>query len=123
MSIFLKCAASAVAVSTLGTAAIAGPYANIEANSGFVGSDYVATVTDIHVGYEGALTTQSDWYIQGGPAIVSIDGYDQETELSGKVGINVSVTDKLGVYGEFAFLTDGNEDANYGSKAGVKYSF
>ncbi len=69
------------------------------------------------------FTTQSDWYIQGGPAIVSIDGADQETELSGKVGINVNVTDKLGVYGEVAFLTDGNEDASYGSKAGIKYSF
>ena len=123
MSIFLKCAASAVAVSTLGTAAIAGPYANVEANSGFVGSDYGGTVTDIHVGYESSLTSKSDWYIQGGPAIVAIDGEDQETELSGKVGINVSVTDKLGVYGEVAFLTDGDEDANYGTKAGVKYSF
>ena len=33
--------------------AIAGPYANIEANSGFVGSDYGGSVTDVHVGYEG----------------------------------------------------------------------
>ena len=123
MSLFAKCAASAVAISTLGTAAIAGPYANIEANSGFVGSDYLGTVTDIHVGYEGSLNSQSDWYIQGGPAVVSIDGGDEDTELSGKVGINVSVTDKLGVYGEVSFLTNGDEDANYGSKAGVKYNF
>ena len=45
--------------------AIAGPYANIEANSGFYGSDYTGTATDVHVGYEGA-----NWYVQGGPALL-----------------------------------------------------
>ena len=31
-------------------AALAGPYVNIEANSGFTGSDYTGTTTDAHVG-------------------------------------------------------------------------
>ena len=63
-------------------AAIAGPYANVEANSGFVGSDYGGTATDVHVGYEGA-----NWYVQGGPAIVlSPEGEDGEVQLSGKAG-------------------------------------
>ena len=36
----------------LAAPAMAGPYANVEANSGFTGSDYSGTSTDFHVGYE-----------------------------------------------------------------------
>ena len=36
-------------------AAQAGPYVNVEANSGFTGSDYTGTATDVHVGTK-ALT-------------------------------------------------------------------
>ena len=45
-------------------AAQAGPYVNVEANSGFTGSDYSGTAMDIHVGYEG-----SNWYVQAGPVL------------------------------------------------------
>ena len=31
---------------------LAGPYANVETNSGFVGSDYSGSVKDVHVGYQ-----------------------------------------------------------------------
>ena len=34
-------------------AAIAGPYVNVETNSGFVGNDYTGSATDVHVGVEG----------------------------------------------------------------------
>ena len=117
-----------IAIAALGivgsaSASLAGPYVNIEANSGFIGSDYVGTVTDLHIGYEDALGESASYYIQGGPAIVSPDGGDQDTELSGKIGISADVTDKLGVYGELSFITNGSNDAGYGSKAGVKYSF
>ncbi len=61
--------------------AIAGPYANVEANSGFVGSDYGGTATDVHVGYEG-----DNWYVQGGPALLAPDEGDGDVELSGKIG-------------------------------------
>ena len=37
------------------TPTLAGPFANVEANSGFSGSEYIGSVTDIHVGYDGAL--------------------------------------------------------------------
>ena len=30
-------------------AAVAGPYVNVEANSGFTGSDYSGTTTDAHI--------------------------------------------------------------------------
>lgn len=103
----------------LGTAgaAQAGPYANVEANSGYAGSDYQGTATDLHVGYEG-----SNWYIQGGPTMVSVDGGDTTVELSGKAGGSYAVTDALSVYGEVSFIT-GDDDNGYGTKVGVKYSF
>ena len=106
---FIKSFAAIAAVSALGAgSAMAGPYVNVESNSGFVGSDYSDT---------------GSYYIQAGPAIVSADGEDRETEFSGKVGVGVDVAENVNVYGEIAFLTDGSEDASYGTKLGVKYNF
>ena len=45
--------AAAAAAPLFAGAAFAGPYVNIEANSGFAGSDYTGTTTDFHVGFEG----------------------------------------------------------------------
>ena len=114
--------AAAAAAPLFATAAIAGPYVNVETNAGWSGSDYVGAATDLHIGLEG-YTGNVGYYIQGGPAIVAPDGGDQDTELSGKIGLSADVTDKLGVYGELSFITNGSDDAGYGSKAGVKYSF
>ena len=121
---FIKSFAAIAAVSALGAgSAFAGPYVNIESNSGFVGSDYSATVTDAHVGYENSIGESGSFYVQAGPAIVAVDGVDTETEFSGKVGVGVDVSESVNIYGEVAFLTDGDEDNNYGTKVGVKYSF
>ena len=98
-------------------AAQAGPYVNVEANSGFTGSDYTGTATDVHVGVEG-----NGWYVQAGPALLSPDGGDTEVELSGKAGGSVSLTDALSVYGEASFIT-GDDDNGYGTKLGAKYNF
>jgi len=104
-------------------AAFAGPYVNIEANSGFTGSDYTSTTTDFHVGYEGTEGALG-YYIQGGPSLVSPDGGTSETVFSGKVGGSVAATDNLGVYGEFSLATaKGSVPTGYGVKAGVKYAF
>ena len=108
-------------------AAIAGPYVNIESNSGFTGSDYSSTLLENHLGYESGLGEDADWYIQAGPAIVMNDGEDATTELSGKVGLNVAVTERLGAYGEVAAITSDeinfDEDFGVGVKLGVKYTF
>ena len=103
----------------LGTAgaAQAGPYVNVEANSGFAGDDYSGTVIDNHIGYEG-----TGWYIQGGPAIVAGDGVDSELELSGKAGGSVALSESVDLYGEVSFIT-GDESTSYGTKAGVKWAF
>ena len=128
LTTMIKSALAAVAtVAFSSTAALAGPYVNIENNAGFTGSDFEGSVTETHVGYESALGENSAWYIQGGPAFVSPDGGDVNTELSGKVGIGADVTDKVNVYAEIAAQTTDeinfDEDLNFGTKLGIKYSF
>ena len=115
--------AATAALSMSAGAALAGPYVNVETNAGWVGDDYSAATTDLHVGYEGDLGAAS-YYVQAGPAIVAVDGEESETQFSGKAGLGVPVTDALGVYGELSFLTADDSDNNgYGGKLGVKYSF
>ena len=116
----------AAAASLAAPAAFAGGfYVNAEANSGFTGSDYSSTTTDLHIGYEGGNDT-FDYYVQGGPAVVATDGADSDTRLSGKVGASVAATEKLGFYGELAVITadaDTDNDNAWSTKLGAKYSF
>jgi len=116
----MKTLAILPAVALMAAPAFAAPYVNVEANSGFVGSDYSGTTTDFHVGVDGAEGSAS-WYIQGGPSIVSPDGGESETILTAKVGGGVGVTEKLSVYGEISAAFD--EVNSYGTKAGLKYRF
>jgi len=107
-------------------AAIAGPYVNAETNVGYTGNDFNGSVTDLHIGYEGDLGENAGYYIQGGPAIVAVNGEENETEISGKAGLGIDVTDQVNVYGEVSFLTleqQLGDDLGLGVKAGVKYSF
>ena len=99
-----------------GTAAVAGPYVNIEANSGFYGSDYGGTATDVHVGFEG-----SNWYVQGGPALLAPDGQDGDVQLSGKAGGSYDLSQALSVYGEVSIIT--GDENGFGTKVGAKYKF
>ena len=96
--------------------AIAGPYANVEANSGYTGSDYNGTVTDVHVGYEG-----SNWYVQGGTTLIQPDGAEATTELSGKAGGSYGLSEALSVYGEVSIIT--GDENGFGTKVGAKYKF
>ena len=98
---------------------------NVEANSGFTGSDYTGTTTDLHVGYEDALGDAASYYVQIGASVVSPDGGAADTVPSGKAGLSVAATDALGVYGEVSFVGSGvsGVDRGYGTKAGIKYSF
>ena len=120
-SVFAALSATALSAG----AALAGPYVNVETNAGWVGDDYSGAVTDLHVGYEGDLGESAAWYVQGGPALVSVDGEETETEISGKVGASVAITERLGAYGELSMLTADQDfdDLNVGGKLGVKFSF
>ena len=112
-------AASAVAFAP---AAIAAPYINIESNSGFLGSEYGGSVLEGHIGADIALNEDAGLYLQAGPALILPDGGDNDTQFSGKGGINVAVTEKLGAYAEYGFMTTDDELAS-NVKLGVKYSF
>ena len=118
--------AATAALSMSAGAAFAGPYVNVETNAGWAGDDYTGATTDIHVGYEGALGDSASYYVQGGPAVVAVDGADTETEFSGKAGIGIEVAENVGVYGEVSFITTeiaGDDELNLGGKLGVKYNF
>ena len=115
--------ALAAAAPLMAAPALAGPYVNVEANSGFTGSDYTGTTTDAHVGYAGEIGAVG-YYAQVGPSFVVSDGGDSDTVVSGKVGASVAATDALSIYGEFAFA-GGIDDADngYGTKVGATWSF
>ena len=116
-------AAAAAAIALAPAAALAGPYVNVETNAGWVGDDYTAATTDLHVGYEGEVGA-AGYYVQAGPAIVAVDGQETDTQFSGKAGIGVPVSDAIGVYGEMSFLTaEDEDDFGLGGKLGVKYNF
>ena len=115
--------AATAALSMSAGAALAGPYVNVEANSGFTGSDYTGTTTDAHVGYAGEVGAVG-YYAQVGPSFVTVDGGESDTVLSGKVGASVAASEALSIYGEFAFA-GGVDDADngYATKVGATWSF
>ena len=106
------------------SAALAGPYVNIEANSSFTGSNYTGTTTDAHVGYAGTAGEAVSWGVQAGPSFVVTDGGESDTVLSGKAYASVAATESLSVYGEVSFA-GGIDDADngYGTKVGATWSF
>ncbi len=117
--------AATAALSMSAGAALAGPYVNVEANSGWTGADYNGTATDLHVGYEGDLGERGSYYVQGGATLVSPDGGESDTVPSAKAGLGFAVTDALGAYGEVSFVGSGDDDIDrgYGTKLGLKYNF
>ena len=117
--------AATAALSMSAGAALAGPYVNVETNTGWTGSDYVGATTDIHLGYEGPLGEKASYYVQGGIAVVSPDDGDTDTVPSGKAGLGLELSDALGAYGEFSFQGSGDSDIDYGyaGKVGLKYNF
>ena len=128
MSIKSTIAAIAASPFLFAGAAFAGPYVNVESNISYPDGDYSGATTDLHIGYEGALGEKADFYVQGGPSFIAVDGTDgSEGEFSGKVGVNVAATESIGVYGEISGVTaedSSNEDiVNWGAKAGVKFVF
>ena len=121
-------AAAAAAIALAPAAALAGPYVNVETNASWAGDDYQSATTDFHVGYEGPIGDGSAaWYVQGGPSIVAVDGEENETRYSGKVGASVALSSSVGVYGELSALTADDsldlDDLGVGGKLGVKYNF
>ena len=120
----MKTIALALAATSFASApAFAGTYLNAEVNDGYTGTDYSGRTVDLHVGYEGSVQ-KLDYYIQGGPAFTAVADVDgTETELSGKLGGTFNVSQKVGIYGEFSGISNGDEDNSYGTKLGAKFTF
>ena len=117
--------AALASTTALATPAQAGVYVNVETNGTGLGSDYLGSTTDLHVGFEGG-TDKFGYYIQGGPAVVANQGTDSDWRLSGKAGGNFSASEKLDVYGEISMLTSDEDldiDNSWGTKIGAKYKF
>lgn len=109
-----------------GTAAHAGVYANVEANSAFADSDYQQTLLETHVGWENDLGEDASWYIQGGPAFGFVEDGENTEAVSAKVGLSVDITDNLSGYGEVSGVTADDYDfetINVGVKTGLTYRF
>ena len=128
MSIKSTIAAVAASPFLLAGAAFAGPYVNVESNIGYPDGDYGSATTDLHIGYEGSISENADFYAQIGPQFGAVDGTDgTETEFSGKVGVNVAATDAFGVYGELSGVTDeasnGDDEIDWTAKIGGKFTF
>ena len=131
MSIKSTIAAVAASPFLLAGAAFAGPYVNVESNISYPDGEYSAATTDVHLGYEGVAGAEGKiaYYVQGGPSLVHTESADDtETELSGKVGASVPVTDALAAYAEISGATagedsDGDTIRNWGAKIGAKFTF
>jgi hypothetical protein len=118
----MKKLALVLATTLVSTPAMAGPYVNVETKAKYTGSDYTSRATDLHVGYENKLNDLA-YYIQGGKTINAADGVDSESNLSGKLGAKLPVTDKIKLNGEVSFAQVEDADNTYGTKLGIKYSF
>ena len=131
MSIKSTIAAVAASPFLLAGAAFAGPYVNVESNLSYPDGDYTSATTDVHIGYEGTVGTEGKiaYYVQGGPSLVHTESADDtETELSGKIGASVPVTEDLSAYAEISGATagedsDGDTIRNWGAKIGAKFTF
>ena len=131
MSIKSTIAALAASPFVFAGAAFAGPYVNVESNLSYPDGDYSAATTDVHIGFEGTVGTEGKiaYYVQGGPSLVhSETADDTETEISGKVGASVPVSEDLAAYAEISGATagedsDGDTIRNWGAKIGAKFTF
>ncbi len=131
MSIKSTIAALAASPFVFAGAAFAGPYVNVESNLSYPDGDYSSATTDVHLGYEGTVGAEGKvaYYVQGGPSLVHTEAADDtETEISGKIGASVPVSEDLGVYAEISGATsgedsDGDTIRNWGAKIGAKFTF
>jgi len=108
---------------SLATPAVAGPYVNVENNASWLDSEFGSGSTEVHAGY----LFDNGIYVQGGPAYLTVDGAENTTEYSGKVGFGTDLSEDLNLYGEVSFVTEDQEftfdQLNLGTKVGVTYSF
>ena len=123
----MKSIIAIAALSVLSAPAFAGPYANVENNAAWIGSDFEVGVTEVHAGYEIEAGEDVVVYVQAGPAFIHVEDVDTQTEVSGKIGIIADVSNNFEIDGEVAFLTEDQEfdvdTLSLGTKIGATYRF
>ena len=115
-------ALAALALGTMATPALAGPY--VESKHEFKGTDedFSKAVHQGRVGYEtkyGALTP----YIEGGVGVTYPDGGDSETFTALEVGSKVKITDKFSAYGKWENIFQSDSTRDWKVEVGTKYKF
>ena len=123
--------AAVVAVPVLATAAVAGPYVNVESNSAWYtrcskcDTVRIGNITEFHIGYEGTIGDKTTYFFQGGPAIVKETGNEDEEESSAKAGITFNLTEQFELYGEVWTISDGFvfDGSQITTKVGGTYRF
>ena len=107
----LSAAASVAALAPMSVTA--GPFVNPELNVGVGSEDGLSSGSlELHGGY----TFENGVYVQAGPALLFTTD-DSSVELSGKAGQSWGPA-----YGEVSFIT-GDDQLNFGVKAGAKWEF
>ena len=105
--------AATAALSMSAGAAFAGPYVNVEANSGWTGSDYSGTTTDAHVGYEGTVGAAS-WYVQAALASSPLTAARPTPFLLVRQASVLLSPRHSAVMGEVSFIGSGDSDVDRG---------
>jgi len=127
LTVIMKSIIAAGALCALSSPAFAGPYANVENNAAWLGTDLEAGITEVHAGYEFEAGEDVLIYVQAGPAFVYVEDVDTQTEVSGKVGISADLNEDFNLYGEVSFITADQEfnsdDLALGTKVGAIYRF
>jgi outer membrane autotransporter protein len=115
-------ALAALALGTMATPALAGPY--VESKHEFKGTDedYSKAVHQARIGYETKVGKFSP-YIEGGVGAVYPDGsIDSTTFTALEVGSKVKITDNFSGYGKFETIMYSEKD-DWKVEFGTKYKF
>jgi len=115
-------ALAALALGTMATPALAGPY--VESKHEFKGTDedYSKAVHQARIGYETKVGALSP-YIEGGVGVVYPDGSsDSDTFTALELGSKVKFTDKFSGYGKFETIMYSEKD-DWKVELGTKYKF
>lgn len=113
-------AAAIAGVALVSPASMAEIYANPEFSSTRYGDEHQGTQMNMDIGYRGGSDRYS-FYVQGGPVILSPQGEKSSSELGGKFGGSVAVTEKVSAYGEVSGQT--GEEFTLSSKVGLDWAF
>lgn len=115
-------ALAALALGTMATPALAGPY--VESKHEFKGTDedYSKAVHQGRVGYEtkvGALTP----YIEGGVGVSYPDGGESSTFTALEVGTKIKLSKQFSAYGKWENLFQDDSTRDWKVEVGTKYKF